>query len=296
MVHLSWQPLTLNHLEILRQALSLKNPEVSELSLANLYIWREFDRPQLARSGDYLIIRLNPPNEEPYLLEPLGPPPSSSFLLFCLQDTGRFSRLPKSFLAFLPEKEVSIRENRDQFDYLYQRESLANLHGKKFDGKRNLIRRFQTIFPEYEFRLIDQNWQKEALGFFFTWANQKKMAQEAYPLTYEDQAQALSLAFQYWDKLDLMGGALLVKGELKGFIIGSRLNEETLVVHFLYGDRTSPGASQLLLREACQKLFVSFSFINLEQDLGLPGLRHAKLSYHPFRLIAKYDAYLVKNM
>ncbi|MCX7973855.1 MAG: phosphatidylglycerol lysyltransferase domain-containing protein [Candidatus Aminicenantes bacterium] len=291
----SWQPLTLGDLELLRQSLIIKNPEVSELNLANLFIWREFDRPTLARLDDYLLIRLNPPNEHPYLLEPLGPPPPPSFLFFCLQETGRFSRLPEKFLSFLPQKGITIKENRDQFDYLYQREVMAKLQGKKYDGKRNLIRRFLANFPNFEFRLLNKNWKKEALGFFFSWAGQKGSSENFFPLSLEDQAKALEIAFELWEELGLMGQVLLVKGELKGFIIGSRLNENTIVVHFLYADRTSPGASQLIFREACQNLFHSFPLVNLEQDLGLPGLRRAKLSYHPFRLMAKYDVYLAKN-
>jgi len=290
-VDLSWKPLSLDDLDLMRQALKVKNPEVSELSLINLFIWQDFDRPELAQINDFLLLRLNPPNEPPYVLEPLGPEPSPSFLLDILRKTGRFSRLPESYLSLFPESEVIVRENRDQFDYLYWREEMADLRGKKFDGKRNLIRRFQSFCPDYKFQIIDNRWKKETLNFFFSWAGKRGSSGNFSPLGLQDQTRALNLAFELWEILDLMGAALICRGEMKGFIIASRLNERTAVVHFLYADLDSSGSSQTLLWEACRKLLVSFPLINLEQDLGLPGLRKAKLSYHPCRLIAKYDVY-----
>ncbi len=290
-LNLSWKPVDFNDATGLSQVLAARNPEVSELSLANLFIWRDFDRPQIARFNDWFLLCLNPPNESPYLLEPLGPPPSPSFLMDLLYQIGRFSRLPESFLTFFLQKEVTIKENRDQFDYVYWQEEMAGLQGKKFDGKRNLIRRFQSTWPDYEFRIIDREWQKEALSFFFDWASQKGSPESLFPLSLDDQARALQLAFQLWEELGLMGGALISRGGLKGFIIASKLNERTAVIHFHYADLNSPGASQTLLWEACRKLLSSFPLINLEQDLGLPGLRKAKLSYHPCRLVAKYDVY-----
>jgi len=133
---------------------------------------------------------LNPPNEPPYVLEPLGPEPSLAFLLDILRRNGRFSRLPENFLSLFSGSEVIIRENRDQFDYLYLREEMADLRGKKFDGKRNLIRRFQSLCPDYRFQIIDRSWKKEALNFFFSWASQKGSTENFSPLSLQDQARA----------------------------------------------------------------------------------------------------------
>lgn len=290
---LSWKPIDFDDLMGLNQVLARRNPEVSELSLVNLFIWRDFDRPQLARFNDWLLLCFNPPNEPPYLLEPLGPTPPPSFLLDLLYQIGRFSRLPKSFLSFFPEKEVMVKENRDQFDYVYWQEEMAGLQGKKFDGKRNLIRRFQSAWPDYEFKKIGRDWQKEALNFFHEWASHKGSSESLSPLSFHDQARALNLAFELWERLGLMGGALISQGRLKGFIIASKLNERTALIHFQYADLSSTGASQTLLWEACRQLLTSFQLINLEQDLGVPGLRKAKLSYHPCHLVAKYDVYPV---
>jgi len=292
MISLEWKPVRLENLAELRQALALKNPEVSELSLANLFLWQEFDRPQMAKWENYIFLKLSPPNEPAYGLEPLGPLPTPSVLETCLRQVGRLSRLPATILPLLPAGKFIIKENRDQFDYLYSREEMVNLRGKKFDGKRNLLRRFRQACPDFEFKIIGQveeRQQKEILSFFLSWAKEKDRVNGLTSLGVEDQALALKNALDLWDDLGLLGGLLLYKREIKGFIVASRLNRDTAVVHFQYADLSSPGAAQTLLWEACLSLLQPFPLINLEQDLGIPGLRKAKLSYHPVRLIAKYD-------
>ncbi len=292
MIGLEWKPVRLENLAELRQALAVKNPEVSELSLANLFLWQEFDRPQMARWENYIFLKLSPPNEPPYALEPLGSLPSPSVLETCLRQVGRLSRLPGTILPLIPLEKFIVKENRDQFDYLYLREEMVSLRGRKFDGKRNLLRRFRQACPNFEFRIISQieeRLQQDILGFFLTWAKEKDRTNGLTCLSVEDQSLALKRAFEFWDDLGLLGGMLLYKGEIKGFIVASRLNRDTAVVHFQYADLSSPGAAQTLLWEACLSLLQPFPLINLEQDLGIPGLRKAKLSYHPLRLIAKYD-------
>lgn len=287
-----WKPLELGDLEELKKFLEFRPQEVSELALANLYLWQEFDRPCLARLGENLVLRLSPPNEPPYILEPLGLPPSPKLVEACLLEVGRLSRLPASFLPVIPSRGVIVRENRDQFDYLYRREDLALLRGKKFDGKRNLVRRFQKTYPEYEFLVVGKEMKSEAMAFFRDWVAAKSMESLRQPLGLENQARALEKSFELWEMLSLRGGLLVASREkkaIKGLIIASSLNNETAVVHFQYADPKTPGASQTLLWAACNSLLLPFSLVNLEQDLGVAGIRKAKLSYHPCRLVAKYD-------
>ena len=103
------------------------------------------------------------------------------------------------------------------------------------------------------------------------------------------QRRALERALRDYERLGLSGGALVVRGELLGFIIASVGRAESAVVHFQYADAEVPGTYQALLWEACRRLFSGCAYVNLEEDLGVPGLRKTKLSYQPLRLEEKYE-------
>jgi hypothetical protein len=81
-----------------------------------------------------------------------------------------------------------------------------------------------------------------------------------------------------------------VDGGIRAFALGERLNRETAVCHFEKADPFMEGLSQLVNREFSRMLFNDCRYINREQDLGEPGLRNAKLSYHPVELVKKFRA------
>ena len=100
-------------------------------------------------------------------------------------------------------------------------------------------------------------------------------------------AEALQLA----EPLGLQGVMVLVAGRVVAFALGERLNRETAVCHFEKADPFMEGAGQLVNREFCRLLFTDCLYVNREQDLGEPGLRGAKSSYHPVALLEKYRVF-----
>jgi hypothetical protein len=90
------------------------------------------------------------------------------------------------------------------------------------------------------------------------------------------------------DVLGLKGVVVTVEGTVRAFALGERLNRETAVCHFEKADHFMEGLSQLVNREFARLLFTDCRYINREQDLGEPGLRNAKLSYHPVELVKKF--------
>ena len=88
--------------------------------------------------------------------------------------------------------------------------------------------------------------------------------------------------------LGLEGVVAIVEGEVKGFVLGGRLNSDTSVCHFEKADPFLEGIYQLIGREFCRLLFTDCTYVNREQDLGEPNLRETKLSYHPVELIKKF--------
>ena len=284
-----FKSLTLEDKSLLSQNLGLSKRCISELSLANFYTWKEFEKPQFTFINHNLCVLLSPANESPYFLEPLSQNKFAETIDVCLRHAGRISRASGEIVLRILRKKYSIIPLRNEFDYVYSVKRLGELRGKIFDGKRNHIKRFRNRFPEYEFVKLDPEFKKEALDLFEKWFAARKESRYFPKLAYESQKTALGMAFTHLDELGLLGGAILINKALKGFILGSYLNPDTVCAHFSYTDPEIPGISQILLWETCRKTFSSYTYINLEQDLGIPGIRRAKLSYHPLKLEKKFE-------
>jgi len=266
-------------------------PAICDLSPANLYIWRDCEAPSLTRIGDNLCILVEPHLEPAYFLEPVGGSRREDAVRACLTRAERVSRVARPLADSLSPQEFDVRPLRDHFDYVYRTESLAELKGKKFDGKRNQIRKFTSSFPDFEFRPLDTSQFMGAMELFGKWAERRGSAGEGSRPSFSNECQrhALERAFHDYELLGLVGGAIIVRGELQGFIMASLGQAESATVHFLYANAEVPGIYQVLLWEACRRLFTGCVYVNLEEDLGVPGLRKTKLSYLPLRLEEKYE-------
>lgn len=284
-----FKSLELEDYSLISKHLARCSRKICELNLANLVIWKDFDRPEYTFINDNLCILISPPTEPPYFLEPLSHNKLIETVKVCLQHAGRISRASESLIVGLPRGVFHYSCLRNQFDYVYQVSELAELKGKKFDGKRNQIKKFQHRFPKYEFVQLESGSKDRALELFERWFESKKDTAYFTKLSYMAQRKALVSAFLNFEKLEILGGALIAENALRGFIMGSVLTAKTVAAHFSYTDPEYPGVSQTLLWEACNHTFSAYTNINLEQDLGIPGLRQAKLSYHPLRLEKKFE-------
>jgi hypothetical protein len=286
------RPLTNDDHEMLVELLAAATPAICDLSPANLFIWRDCERPSLTLVGDSLCILVEPHLQPAFFLEPVGGSWPVDAVRTCLTRADRISRSSKALVDTLSTQEFDVRPLRDHFDYIYRLQALAELKGKKFDGKRNQIRKFTANFPDYDFRPLERPQFDNAMALFRKWGERRggdAAPADSPSFSYECQHHALERAFHDYERLDLVGGAISVRGELQGFIIASTARAETAVVHFQYANADLSGIYQVLLRDACRNLFAGCTYANLEEDLGLAGLRRTKLSYLPLRLEEKYE-------
>ncbi len=285
------RPLELDDHAMLVEHLGGTTPVICDLIPATLFIWRDRERPSVTRVWGSLCLLIEPQSEPAYFLEPIGGHRLADAARCCVTRIGRISRARRALVDALPPDEFDVRPLRDYFDYTYLTQVLAELKGKKFDGKRNQVRKFVSSSPDYEFRPLDRSRFGSAMRLFASWAEGRERAPTvSHPsLSVDDQRRALERAFQAYEHLGLVGGAMIVRGELQGFIIASTGFAETAVVHFQYANADIGGIYQALLMNACRRLFAGCAYVNLEEDLGIPGLRKTKLSYRPLRLEEKYE-------
>ena len=171
-------------------------------------------------------------------------------------------------------------------DYIYDRESLATLAGKKLQPKRNHVNRFERTYPNYEFRPLTPEWIDECWRLESTWA--AAHGEMNARLDADAEQHSMRRVFKHWDLLQPLGGVLLVDGRVVAFTFGGPINHDTFDVCVEKADLNYEGAYAMVNREFVRSLPPQYTLINREEDLGLEGLRRAKQSYNPRILLDKY--------
>jgi uncharacterized protein len=284
-----FKPLDLSMRDEIAKYLQQHHATICELALGNLYAWAEIEHLEVTTINGNLCFLFQPGDEPPYFAEPIGDNLIAATVDICLQYCGRVARVSEKFLPKLASNNhYQITPVPALFDYVYQTIALAELKGQDYDGKRNHIHKFESAYPDFQYKIISPAFAKSALEIFRQWTlAHGDRAGVGLPI--DAQKNALTNVFKYFQDFAFTGGFIQNQEQPLGFILGSPLNADTFVVHFQYGLKEAPGVYQVLLQRLCAQLATSFTYINLEQDLGVAGLRKMKTSYHPLRLEKKYE-------
>ncbi len=276
--------LTLADKPLLDGIFSLLQPRVSEFTFANLYLFRAPHAYRLTMVGDSLVLLGQGYKGDSYFLPPLTGDREGA-VHFLLERGLALAVADDEFIkTHLKDEKVEIVEDWDNFDYLYLRQDLAELSGNRFHKKKNRLNYFANRY-EYTVESYSGNHLAGTLALLDEWFRVRgDMESPSVAQEVAANREALERAVD----LGLAGVVVLVEGVVKAFALGERLNGTTSVCHFEKSDPFMEGASQLVDREFNRLLFTDCRFINREQDLGEPGLRSAKLSYHPVELVRKY--------
>jgi len=278
------RPLELSDKPLLQEIFLELQPEVSELVFANLYLFRKAHGYTLSRMRKSLVVFGRGYGGEAYFLPPLDGERGETTLTLLAAGNSLYGADERFVADHLTPAEITASEDRSSFDYLYLREELATLPGNRFHKKKNRINYF-TARHRFSVEPFSPRHLSGSLELLRAWRRVREAAPGS-PLDLETGAtgEALMLA----GELGLEGVVVLLEGRVAAFALGERLNRETAVCHFEKSDPFIEGLAQLVNREFSRILFTDCTFINREQDLGEPGLRGAKSSYHPVRLVKKY--------
>lgn len=178
----------------------------------------------------------------------------------------------------------SLEEDRDNGDYVYLTEELAELKGRKFHGKKNLLNQFLKEYPDYSFRPATSEDGDLCVALAEKWCRVKVCDRPDFAM----ELSAVKRSFDAFDGIGLGGVLLFVSAALVGFSLYSRQREEMVTVHFEKADPEVKGSAQGINWLTARQLRGQCLYLNREQDMGLEGLRQAKLSYHPNFLVETY--------
>ncbi len=180
------------------------------------------------------------------------------------------------------ENEYDIYEVTDTFEYIYNKTDLAELKGKKYHSKRNFISSFTKKYNWIYEDITNKN-KDEVIALSDEWYS-KNESKHSKTLSYEKEA--IKVLLNNLDKFSAVGGIIRVDGRPVAFSLATKINERCYDVNFEKALPEFSSAYTVINNELAKRL--NCELINREDDLGLEGLRRAKLSYHPTVLLKKY--------
>ncbi len=296
---LTFKPITLQDRDVMMDVLSRGHRTANEYSFATNFIWRDVYDLSAAIHRDMLIIRSD--ENDPTYIFPSGGGDLKSAVDALLQHEQQAGRLlyintivkeDKDKLEAMYPGLFVYEENRDGADYLYDTDSLITLSGKKLASKRNHLNRFLEVHPAWAFEPITSANVEEVHEMSRQWCRDAN-CHESKSLSQE--FRAVEQALLNMQPLHLDGALIRSRGEILAFALGEPLSDDTYVVHVEKAKADVQGAYQIINREFAETYAKGFTFINREDDAGDEGLRKAKLTYRPVRLVEKWTAEQVKD-
>ena len=272
---------TLEHRILLHPKFQLLPHGISEFTFANIFLFRQAHNYQISLLDDDLLVILGRDGEVPFFMLPFGIP-STEMLERLFEDHRTIKGASEEQSACFSDWGYRVVEDRDNFDYLYLRKELAELTGRKYHKKRNLVKAFVEAHP-YVARPLLEEYVRDALQILEGW-------REAHG-SQGDYAAAREALEKSWE-LQLCGGIYYVDDHPVAYTLGEELaGGSSFVIHFEKAVPGYKGLFQFLNQSFASMLPEKYETINREQDLGDDGLRQAKHSYKPSGFVKKYRVY-----
>jgi hypothetical protein len=184
----------------------------------------------------------------------------------------------------LGEAPFVAQLDRDQSDYVYLSRDLVELSGREFHAKKNHVNRFKRTY-RHEYRRLSADLVEACLALETAWCDLRHCWETP---TLASEEVAIHEALHHFGGLSCLGGVVLVEGKVEAFALGEALNPDTFVCHVEKANPDVDGLYAAVNQMFCEAEAARFTYVNREQDLGVPGLRKAKESYQPHHLEHKY--------
>lgn len=184
---------------------------------------------------------------------------------------------------------LELIPTRDYFDYVYNSTDLAELAGSNYSKIRNRLNKFKKN-NEYSVESITEDNMKDIREFLKRWCLWKDCDKD--PLL-ENEKKAILYSMENFFDLKLSGLSMIVNGDIEAISVFEKMSNDTAIVHYEKGSPDYDGIYKAINQETAKILQKDFKYINRESDMGVSGLRKAKLSYKPVFMIEVYTA--IKN-
>ena len=296
---LELKSVTLADKPLFDEKLQVYGLSASDMCFTAIYMWSEaLNLKYLEIEGLLCCIALTK-TIPPYWFSPIGDLEKCDYekviailKRYCEKENRKlmFRRLTERDLSMMKQlngMQISYEYSRGSSDYVYLREDLVTLSGKKYHGKRNHISRFLRENGErYAYLPLQEQHIPEVLQLNALYSVCKG-GECQNCLICEKEANTRVIANM--ETLGCIGAMIQIDGEIKAYTVGQMLNNDTAIIHIEKADRSIKGLYPMINREFCKHAFPEATYINREEDMDIAGLRKAKLSYHPVRMEDKYN-------
>ena len=273
-----------------------------DYNFTNLFVWSRAYHQEIARVDDFLVTHVCGRMGCSFMFPAGGGDLASVIRKLEEEAAGRGE--PLRLVCLTPRQMAELEEffpgqftftaDRDGYDYLYEIDRLADLGGKRLHAKRNHINRFMENNPSWTYEEITPESLGECLAMDKEWYRRSLAREgEAEERDLGDEGVALRQAMEHYQALGLEGGLIRVYGEVVAFTMGDLLNSDTYDVHFEKAYGELQGAYAMINREFARWVrgrHPNVRYLNREDDMGIEGLRRAKESYYPDRMVEKFLA------
>ena len=285
---LEFEPISLEKQEDYQKMLARCPQVASDYSFMNLWAWAEDYGLSWAWNDDCVWIRQSRP--EILYWAPVGPWYEIDWSTRLVDDPSGeviFIRIPDKLVEHWQASfndRATFEEERGHWDYVYSVSDLNDLKGNRFHKKKNLLNQF---IKKYEYTYVPFGPQLigQAMTMQENWCTWRD-CESSEVLSAENRA--VYRVLENWEQLNgMLGGALLVDGQMVAYTVAEALTPQSIVIHFEKGDTQFKGVYQ-----AINQMFLAYSArdfmtVNREQDLNDEGLRKSKLSYNHLEFLHK---------
>ena len=281
----------------INSCIAVSGTMASDASFANIYLLRNKYSTKISRYKDFIIRKYSGKGARCGYTFPLGKGDIAKALAEIEKDAKECGE--RLQFAFITEEQKEVLENAmparfcyssdaGDSDYIYLRSELASLSGKAFHKKKNHFSKFVRTYPDYKYYEIGACNIYDAQKVADAWYYEHLQDDDASQLA---EYKAIKEALENFEELGLIGGIIYVNDSPCAMTIASKINENTVDVHFekAVGEYALNGGYAAINKLFSEKLD-GVTWLNREEDIGIEGLRKAKLSYRPKIMLKKYSA------
>lgn len=281
----------------INSCIAVSGTMASDASFANIYLLRNKYSTKISRYKDFIIRKYSGKGARCGYTFPLGKGDVAKALAEIEKDAKECGE--RLQFAFVTEEQKEVLENAmparfcyssdaGDSDYIYLRSELASLSGKAFHKKKNHFSKFVRTYPDYKYYEIGACNIYDAQKVADAWYYEHLQDEDASQLA---EYKAIKEALENFEELGLIGGIIYVNDSPCAMTIASKINENTVDVHFekAVGEYALNGGYAAINKLFSEKLD-GVTWLNREEDIGIEGLRKAKQSYRPKIMLKKYSA------